>query len=155
MWENIKFFSTLISALVTADIVLFNLLLNAKALTGSPVLALFFLPALVVLLSIFGRRDLKRRWSRILEAIANTAKMESLLGLYEPLPQQDVFPKDKYLYPERWFQSRRKYESTEKFVEGEMKMPNMYTHMGVIYYFMAAIGFLLAILPVGFSLLGI
>lgn len=151
MWENLRYFSTLIAALLTADLYLANFLMGARLATWPTVSILFPLPATVFALSVFGERDLGRRWSRILEAIANSVKLEHLLGLNDPVPRLGVFPDDKHLYSERWHKSRANYKGSEDFVKGEMKRPNMYTHMRIVYYFTALVGLGLLVLPFLFA----
>jgi len=150
MWENVKFFSTLISALITADILLLRLFLDLKMRSSIPLLLLYLmLPGFIMSMSYMGERDLKRRWKRILEAIANCSKIESLLGVDTEISGKlRVFQKDRYLFPERWFKSRSKYSTTEDFIEGELKPENMYTQMRKIYFITSLVGLLLVVLHV-------
>lgn len=82
MWENLRFFSVLITAIITANTFFLNLTVNNPSL-GNGVFSLV-LPSLVILLSIFGYRDMGRRWERTLEPIAHLNKLEELLGLHSP-----------------------------------------------------------------------
>jgi hypothetical protein len=155
MWENVKYFTTLLSALITADVFILRMLLDLKinstifANTNYPVIILFsslILPSFIIVASILGERELKRRWRRILEAIANCAKIEYLLGLNENISHiLKVFPNDSYLF-QRWTESRKKYSSSSSFVEGELKGYNMYTHMRKIYFITIFVGVFLIVI---------
>jgi hypothetical protein len=146
MWENVKYFSTLLSILITADILILRMLLEVNANSNLVLILSLILPAFIIVTSILGEQELKRRWKRVLEAITHCAKIESLLGLDEDISSKlKVFQNDTYLF-QRWAKSRKKYPSSQCFIEGEVKGYNMFTHMRKIYFITIIVGiFLIAI----------
>ena len=67
-----------------------------------------------------------RFYRGFLERIGIAAKLESVLGLRDPVDRtgegQDkahVFPEDRYLLPERWIKAGQ-YATTEKFIQEKM-----------------------------------
>ena len=111
------------------------------------------LPVVILALSIAGKRDLNRRFHRVLEAIAHLSKLENLLGLDEDISQRlNIFQKDQFLF-QRWIQNRIKYASEEEFINGEIKHDNMYTRMRWIYVITFIVGIALIVVPILFLLL--
>jgi len=149
MWENVKTFSTLISALITADIFFLRFLLEdmgssfQQHLVSVKFLSLI-LPTLIMAMSILGERELRREYVRLLESIVHLAKIENLLGLEQKLPDIDgrVFPGDKYLF-QRWVTDRMKFKTSEDFIKSRLKGYNMYTCMRIIYIITFLVGLFL------------
>ncbi len=90
MWENLKFFSVLISGIITANASFLKLTFDNLTL-GYAVYSLV-LPFLIISLSFCGKSDLKRRWKRTLELIAYLNKLEDLLGLNETVTKKNERP---------------------------------------------------------------
>ena len=149
MWENVKYFSTLLSILVTADVFIVKLWFEPKADPGIVFISSLILPVFIVATSILGEKELGRRWKRVLECLAISAKLEGLLGLCSDISDRlTEFKEDRFLYP-RWIESRRKYQSSASFIKGEMKGYNMFTHMRKVYFITTVIGLFLIALPIG------
>lgn len=153
MWENLKFFSILISGLITANTFFLGFIFdnaspgNALVILGYS-LTTFALPILIIYLSLCGVLDLKRRWERTLEATAHLTKLEELVGLRSSRPEKrEVFEKDNYLF-QRYFKETIGIVSEDDFKEKKMKKkPNMYTAMRKVYWGLIGIGVLLLAIP--------
>lgn len=149
MWKSVQYFFVLISALISANIIGLGTILELNDLRTQfyLLLLLFAFPMLIIALSVVGEEILRRRFSRLLEAIAHTAKIEGLLGLSvdisERLQKLNVLPKDKHLF-ERYMKSRAKYNSEEEFIKGELRGGiegrNMYTDMRKAYWLFIIVG---------------
>jgi hypothetical protein len=139
MWENLKFFSVLITALITANTFFLNLAVDNLSLGNS--LFSLVLPSLIILLSIFGYRDMARRWRRTLEAIAHLIKLEGLLGLREPIPEElrNALKENSRLF-ERSFNTTQGYDTQDKFIDDNMNKRNMFKDMGWVYLILAIAG---------------
>ena len=152
MWKSVQHFFILISALISANLLGLGMILELNDLQTQSYLLLLFLvfPMLIIALSMFGEAILKRRFSRLLEAIAHTAKIEGLLGLSvdisEHLKKWNVLKNDRYLF-ERHMKSRDIYGSEEEFIKGELRGGidgrNMYTEMRKPYWLFIIIGTIL------------
>ena len=116
VWLNVKFFTTISSALLTASIAVFKVIRNPAALGGSDIQSLFLLvvlPIMVVLISLIGIKNLEREYSRFLEWISVIEKLREKLGLYEEVTFRK-FPRDRYFIPERFFETP--FYSSEEFI---------------------------------------
>ena len=144
MWENIKYYTTLISVLITADIFILKILLGVKMLALS-ILSLI-LPTFIIFISRLAEANLERRWRRFLECVVHLAKLESLLGLHEEIPKElkKVFEDDTYLF-QSWVESHKKYSNSNEFIEGELIGDNMFTHLRMIYWMTCMLGVILII----------
>lgn len=157
MWKSVQYFFVLISALISANLIGLGMILELDDLQTQFYLLLIFLtfPTLVIALSLVGEAILGRRLSRLLEAIAHTAKIEGLLGLSvdisEHLQKLNIFPKDRYLF-ERYSKSRVKYNSEEEFIKGELRGGiegrNMYTDMRKAYFLFIIVGIILILVNI-------
>lgn len=158
MWENLKFFSLLISGLITANTFFLGFIFDNSSPRPSEInvgysLVTFVLPGLIMYLSWSGHRDLKRRWNRTLEAIVHLTKLEDLLGLREFLPPySDVFSEDTHLF-ERYIKDTEGFDSGQKFIDNRRtRGPNMYTHMKRVFVGLFVIGASLVAIPLGSTL---
>jgi len=152
MWKSIQYFFILISALISANLLGLGMILELNDLQTQFHLLFLFLvfQMLVIALSVVGETILRRRFSRLLEAIAHTAKIEGLLGLSvdisEHLQKLNVLSKDKHLF-ERYMKSRATYDSEEEFIKGELRGGiegrNMYTDMRKAYWLFIIVGTIL------------
>jgi hypothetical protein len=165
MWENVKNLTILIAALITADIALMDFI----SPTNEQLLLLPFLPAIIVLLSRYARKDLENRWRRVLESISHLIKLEDLLGLYTQMPSTTLFKNDKFIF-ERWRRNALPYASSQAFIEGEVKgtkisnssisnssedkkSENLFTFMRTIYRVTMITGFVLGAIHIQLLLL--
>jgi hypothetical protein len=168
MWENLKFFSVLISAIITADTFFLKF---ASEVTNSTVISLFSIPVnmiylfsipipiLVIFLSKYGKQDLRRRWSRTLEAIAHLSKLENLLGLdKEVAGKLTNFKNDTYLF-DRFTKDTKHMGCQDDFIKKVMKEDkkamkketkenesvkgNMYIAMRKVYFVFYVMGYFL------------
>jgi hypothetical protein len=152
MWENLKYFSVLISGLITANAFFHKLTFDNLTL-GYASFSLM-LPILIILLSFCGKSDLKRRWRRTLESIAYLNKLEDLIGLNEPVTGKiNVLKGDDYLF-QRYHDSTFREEKdpkTGKVIKTDIKTvneyrdywmykDNMYRAMKRVYYVLGSIG---------------
>lgn len=152
MWENLKYFSVLISGIITANA--FFLKLTFDNLTLGYALFSLVLPSLIVSLSFCGESDLKRRWKRTLESIAYLNKLEDLIGLNEPVTGKiNVLKEDSHLF-QRYHDSTFKevkdpktggiikvdIKTVEEYRDYWMYKDNMYTAMRRVYYVLGIIG---------------
>jgi hypothetical protein len=143
MWENLKFFSVLISAIITVDTFFLKLTFDGSLPGHAFELSIFSLvfPALVMSLSWFGKNDLKRRWDRTLEAIAHLIKLEDLLGLNARY-SGNALEKDNHLF-QRFHDSAEGIKSEEEFKQNKMNENNMFTSMKKVYWILGIVGLLL------------
>jgi hypothetical protein len=143
MWENLKFFSGLISAIITVDTFFLKFTLDGSMGSKYTSELTFFsivLPILVLVLSLCGRNDLRRRWKRTLEAIAHLSKLENLLGLDKSVKEKvHVLAKDNYLF-QRFSKSTKNIDSEKDYIYREMNEDNMYTSMKNVYNVLITIG---------------
>lgn len=137
MWENLKFYSSITVAAVTAYVVVLGLFIAIINVNKLAILITIALPALMIITSVQGERDLRRRWRRMLEVITTSAKIEEYVGLRSKRNfGPKVFPKDEWFISPRFVESESKYEKAQDFVEGETipkNDSNMYTHMRTFY----------------------
>jgi hypothetical protein len=121
MWTNVRFFTTITSALLTISIALYGsaklqALINLGTHLNSAVFAI--IPLLVVVVSFIGIKNLRREYIRFLEWVVVANKLEELLGLNEEL-RTNIYPQDKYLLPKHFIE--KQYESSEKFISESLK----------------------------------
>jgi len=162
LWENIKFFATLLSALVTLDIYLSNFAMKfieyGTSISILMALLSMFMPFLILILSFIGHAELKRRWARLIETLASRAKVEALLRIHTDLSVEfkklGIFPKDRYIH-QRFSEIFKKYESSDDFVMAELspkkgrkilRGKNFYLMMSRIYLIFKIIGVVLLVL---------
>jgi len=109
LWENIKFFATLLSALVTLDVYLSNFAMKfmeyGTYISILMVSLSMFMPILILILAFIGHAELKRRWARLIETLASRAKVEALLGIHTDLSEEfkklGIFPRER-IFPLRF-----------------------------------------------------
>ena len=108
MWENIKFFVGLVSALLSAHMVLLGFFWTIRdhgslTLFGNTFnwfgIALLVFPGAISLISYYGWKDLRMRWQRFLLVATHLLKLEDLLGLHVDISGKLTYFKDKYLFP--------------------------------------------------------
>jgi hypothetical protein len=158
MWESLKFFSLVISGLITANTFFLGFIFSSEVSLDDEILlgyslTTLALPILIIYLSWCGYRDLGRRWERTLEAIAHLTKLEDLLGLRKSIPVDiHVLSTDTHLF-ERYFKETKGFVSEEGFIiYKKTRGPNMFTHMRRVYYGLYAVGGLLLAIPVGLTI---
>lgn len=164
LWENVKFFASLLTALVTIDIYLTNMIysINIENHPISPILSIFslILPILILALTFIGQSELRRRWARLVENVASRAKVEALLGIHNDLSEEfkklGVLSDDKYIH-QRFAEVFRKYRSTDELIQRELtisKRPdilrgkNFYVMMSRIYTIFKVISIILLALKI-------
>ena len=130
MWTNVRFFTTITSALLTISIALYGsaklqALINLGTHLKSAVFAI--IPLLVVVISFIGIKNLRREYIRFLEWVVVVNKLEELLGLNEEI-RTNIYPRDKYLFPKHFIE--KQYESSEKFISESLKRKRT-----LFYYF--------------------
>jgi hypothetical protein len=145
MWDNLRLFSVLIPAVITVDTLFLNFIyepsMKEHTLQLLPISLAF--PAVVISLSVAGFMDLFRRWKRTLEAIVHLNKLEDLLGLNEPLPQdKKVFEKDTHLF-QRYHDETKDFKTEKDFIKKNRFKFNMFTSMMIVYVIFVIIGGLL------------
>ena len=136
MWENVKFFTTIIGALITAHMTLLGFVKSSGIPQWIFYGSLITFPGSILLLSIFAEKDLKRRWKRVMDAIVNLSKLEGLIGLYADIGDKlKSFKSDRFIF-KRYKESADKFESSDEFIKffSSTKQDNMYSSMRWIYY---------------------
>jgi hypothetical protein len=135
MWENLKYFGTLISALITASVTLMGFFFENHAHPLIPIL-IIGLQIFIIFLAIFADSDLTERRKRFFLIVSHLLKIEALLGLYDEDYSQKVKLKEKlqgtslehdeYLFVHykrdlRKIEGREKYD-TDQFIRDEMSL---------------------------------
>lgn len=141
MWDNMKYFGTIIAGLLG----LYSTLLGHFFTTtnNNGLFNLLFLvpiPATVIALSWFARKDLIQRRRRFLLVVTHLLKIEELLGLHEDLTGRlKHFTVDRNLFP-HYHKDLLKASSTDEYIEKEMrKKDNAFSSMQHIYIMMMII----------------
>ena len=129
MWTNVRFFTTITSALLTISIALYGsaklqALINLGTHLKSAVFAI--IPVLVVIISFIGIKNLRREYIRFLEWVVVVNKLEELLGLNEEV-RTKIYPEDKYLLPKHFIEKH--YDSSEKFISESLN------RKGTLFYY--------------------
>jgi len=81
MWENLKYFGTLISALITASVTLIGIFFDKNQNILIPILILG-LQIFIIFLAEYANNDLTERRKRFFLIVSHLLKLEILLGLY-------------------------------------------------------------------------
>lgn len=145
MWENVKYFTTIIGAFITAHMALLGIIKDAGIPQWLFYGSLIVFPVSIILLSYYATKDLKRRWKRIMDSIVNLIKLEGILGLYDDVSAKLMnFKSDKYLF-KRYKENAERFNSSNSFVECETEGDNMYTSMRKIYYITTGISVFLVV----------
>ena len=77
-------------------------------------------PVINIFTCVLAIKMCDRFYEGMLESITITAKLEDLIGLSKPRNNKEtVFPKDKYILPERWLKGRN-FATSAEFVEKNM-----------------------------------
>ena len=165
LWEKIKFFATLLSALITIDVYYTNILLSTQI--DKPYIAIllavisFAVPIAIISVAIIGHDELKCRWARLIETLTFRAKVETILGLHrdfsDKFVETGIFPGDKYIY-QRFTEAYKSFSTSEGFIRCEvsprkrgghiLREKNFYAMMSRIYLVFKAIGVLLLIVKI-------
>ena len=129
MWTNVRFFTTITSALLTISIALYGsaklqALLNLGPHVKSTAFAI--IPLIVVVISFIGIKNLRREYIRFLEWVVVINKLEELLGLNNQI-RTKIYPKDKYLLPKHFIE--KEYESSEEFISKSLN------RKGTLFYY--------------------
>lgn len=146
MWENLKYFGSLISALITASVTLigFNIQFGNEYFF---LLLIIILQLFIILLAQYAKNDLQERRRRFFLVVSHLLKLEVLLGFYDDSFQTIVserlkgtrFRDDKHLFAQ-YFENLRKpdgigKQDTNTFIDDKMseKKDNSYSIMSNIY----------------------
>jgi len=81
MWENMKYFGALISALIAASVALVGFTLDKHVPVLFPIL-IIILQFFIIFLAEYAKRDLRERRKRFFLIVTHLLKLEVLLGLY-------------------------------------------------------------------------
>ena len=115
VWETAKFFTTILSALMTATITLTALKVPTVRF------AVVFLPVLMFIVTVIGLLNLRREYRRFLEAVVWLKKIEKYLGLHNEVDKDKrYFKEEKHLLPERYVKSS--FESSKDFINDGMSL---------------------------------
>lgn len=128
MWANVKFFTTITSALLTTSVALYGSKSIQNTINIDPnIKSLVFavIPIIVIMISVIGMKNLKREYKRFLEWIVVIQKIHDMLGLHEEV-QAKIYPGDKSLFPEHF--ENRNYNTSEQFVEDRLKKKGSLFH---------------------------
>ena len=156
VWDSAKFFTTLTSALITANIALYSLLgghgeVGSITECDNQMLSSCFLcaiPIIVVAVSIIGIANLRREYSNFLDCMIIVDKLQSHFGLYQKF-ENKKYLNDKYLFPQRI--SAKTYTCSEDFKKFNSKRKNT-----LYFYFkcLHIVYILIAILMIAVSVFG-
>lgn len=150
-WENVKFYTTITSALMTISILAFIQSADKLKAYSFPNIVIFIMmlvPIIVIIVSFIAIKNLEREYSRFLEWISVLEKVREVLGLYQEV-QTKKFSDDKYLLPKRFVESQ--FPSSEEFIKtGLAKRDTLifnfkmlhYTYIGLSFLILFAIPFL-------------
>ncbi len=101
-------------------------------------------PILTGLLSILGAKTCARFYQRFLEDVTVTIKTEEELKLlHRTMDGTLTFQKDTEFFPSRWIKDRKKFKSSEEFIQSGLgKGINLYTRLIFIcILLLSAVGF--------------
>lgn len=147
IWANVKFFTTIASALLTISIGLYGSENIQKAINIDPNLkSLVFaiIPIIVIMISVIGMKNLKREYMRFLEWIVVIQKTQETLGLHNKMYTK-IFAEDKYLLPERIISS--KHNNSDDFIESGLKKKNsLYYYFNILHRAYVVISIIIATL---------
>jgi len=138
MWENMKYFGALITALITASVTLigFNFQFGNNVFF---LILIIILQLFIIYLAEYAKRDLRERKKRFFEIISHLLKLEVILGFYEDISKNlkgTRFEKDKYLFDD--FQKNlvidQSVDKTKVFAEE--KTSASYRFMSRVYLIM-------------------
>jgi hypothetical protein len=141
MWENMKYFGTIIAALLGLYSTLLGHFFTATNTNGwFNLLFLVPIPVIVIILSLFARNDLIQRRRRFHLVVTHLLKIEDLLGLHDDLSGRlKHFMDDKSLFT-HYNKDLLKAKSTDEYIETEMrKKENTFNSMQQIYILMIII----------------
>ena len=123
MWENLKYFGTLISALITASVTLMGFFFTKNPNILFPIL-IFGLQIFIIFLAQYANNDLTERRKRFFLIVSHLLKLEVLLGLYsddDPQVQKlrqklkgTSLEDDDYLFVQ-YKKNLKKREGSEKY----------------------------------------
>lgn len=162
MWENVKFFTTLLTMVLTVDISLTQFFIQ-KSISELRLMFFsisMFLPFLIMLISYIGFLELKRRWMRLSEALTIWGKVGVLLGLHndisDELKKAGIFPEDRYIF-QRFTEQFKRYKSSEEFIKSSVKRMqgkdliksrNFYLMISKVYIVFFIIGIILILVKI-------
>ena len=127
MWENLKYFGTLISALITASVTLMGFFFTNHPNSPSPSILfpilIYGLQIFIIVLAEYANNDLTERRKRFFLIVTHLLKLEVLLGLYNDNSQVQKLRQelrgtsledDNYLFVQ-YKNSLEKREGSEKY----------------------------------------
>ena len=104
IWTNARFFTTIISGMLTATGAGIVAMLRVEPINFGELIArnlLIIIPGMVIVIAIIGVRNLAREYSRFLEWVVVLNKLQYKLGLYKEMEWQQ-YTTDKYLLPKQF-----------------------------------------------------
>lgn len=154
MWENMKYFGSLISALITASVTLIGINFDRHTHILFPIL-IIILQVFTIFLAQYAKNDLEERRKRFFLVVSHLLKLEILLGFYDPIDQKlkdTRFEDDQHLFAQYEKNLCRLEvkgkQDTDKFIEDKMreKKNNSYSIMSNVYPLMqiTMLGFIIA-----------
>ncbi len=129
IWTNARFFTTIISGMLTATGAGIVAMLRVEPINFGELIArnlLIIIPGMVIVIAIIGVRNLAREYSRFLEWVVVLNKLQYKLGLYKEMEWQQ-YTTDKYLLPKQFI--AKSHSSSEEFVQAGLKKK------GSLYYY--------------------
>jgi len=127
LWDTLKYFTTLITALLSVSGGMVALALTQGKPIGIVKIA-SVIPILGIVLAILGYVNLQREYRRTMEIQAIIKKLEYALGLHDKsflgnLPSQSrTFMKDETLFPDRWLKDDTSTKSSDDWIESKMSV---------------------------------
>ncbi len=124
MWMGAERFFALMSAFVSANLIAFGTLFSFEEQSFRQIItiALLVISVLIIGISLVGRSGLQRRYDSYLRITASIMKLEGLMGLNKnlqpKLEELGLFKDDTSLFDRPTF-SKKQYQTTDSFVEGE------------------------------------
>ena len=140
MWENMKYFGSLISGLITASIALVGFIFDIDN-NGVFLILIIILQIFIIYLAHYAKKDLQERQKRFFLVVSHLLKLEVLLGFYEDISQKlkdTRFDEDKYLFGEyqKNLVKEKATETDKKKDFTEDKRSSAYSIMGKVYQIM-------------------
>ncbi|MCK5020288.1 MAG: hypothetical protein KAS32_24830 [Candidatus Peribacteraceae bacterium] len=147
MWANVKFFTTITTALLTTSIALYG----SKNIQGIidinsdlKRIIFAFIPIIVIFISIIGMKNLKREYKRFLEWVAVRQKLHDLLRLDIKI-STSIYPNDKYLFPD--FFLKNDFDSSDDFVQNGLdRKGSLFYYFNILHKFFIGIAIIITLL---------
>jgi len=127
LWETVKFFTTIYTAILSITIILIVNLYD-RSLTFVEVIPISLFPIVSIFISYIGWKNFRREQARYYETIATLKKVEKPLGLFKIKKYSDrIFKKDKYLLPNYFVDMPEEVKKcdTEQYIDWLFKNKNL------------------------------